>query len=995
MPTVQVTSSASGLLQDVADILGKSRKTVIITGAGISTNSGIPDFRSQNGLYSLIQEQFESAQAASVRNGNENDAAEFDISDRPLKRRRLWQLDHHSSPVETPVTPTTPTKDGSSLVPSGPRELPEALPKKMPCTEKHNGEPATLTQEKGFDPSSSLSHPLTQAQLFTLRPSIPRHTTRQSSRSSYSQDSVFSHHEISSASSQTEDSAHQAIEMHDPGPGTTTPKKASYEAYYSSPLSSPPPVLFDPYRNMNSSTGSSSRGSPARSESSDIDSTQQSLDFLSSQASTSNLRNMKGRDLFDSNIWADPLKTSVFYRFATSLRQKVKEVEPTTTHRFIAQMRDNGKLMRTYTQNIDEIEKKIGLSTDLKHGAGQKKRKPIRQPATDPEKDVKENSQASNGDECAGGVNVPEASQASEDALQNRQRPGLVHDKGVECVFLHGSLHSLRCFVCGKLCDWDEEDRESRTLSGEQPECPHCAGATAARQERGKRALGVGKLRPDIVLYGEEHPQSDLISSIVQHDLSVGPDVLLVLGTSLRVHGLKIIVKEFSRAVHNKGGKVVAWGDVIDYWVEWDCDAWVADLRNRKPQLWMSPDEIQELDRQKKEAMAEKKREISKRREEMIEKKRDSIEEKKRQAVEAAKLRPPPKNPTAWRNDTQCGAYVVWEIFQTLAKISNRPFDNLGYTPPPSAPEPPSASTPAARPDSRRPPKSAPKASRPPAAQAVSTVQRQTNKPKVKKPRKSAPAALTSNVIFGQTTKPAAEAPLQSPHVGKGQYEKAARELARTGKVPTPARMAALNNTSPPQEVVVASMGDQLSSITAAVKVNPRRRKRKVIDGVEVGGTGRSTPSGPRRPLPPLKSSVPPNIGIVQAGRNPPDSIAALTRQGLILPPLQSNWMQSPTSRIEPLEPTPIVSPVSPLADMRRFSPTLPRHALFAVHQSRHPMIYSDPLVRMPYQVSHEGMPMHEKPATKEDKTPSPSSQLHREWEVANRAVSYMQQQRQ
>ena len=34
------------------DALDKSRKTVVLTGAGISTLSGIKDFRSSNGLYS-------------------------------------------------------------------------------------------------------------------------------------------------------------------------------------------------------------------------------------------------------------------------------------------------------------------------------------------------------------------------------------------------------------------------------------------------------------------------------------------------------------------------------------------------------------------------------------------------------------------------------------------------------------------------------------------------------------------------------------------------------------------------------------------------------------------------------------------------------------------------------------------------------------------------------------------------------------------------------
>ncbi len=42
MPTTQVGPGSSLELQDVADIMGKSRKVVVVTGAGISTNCGIP-----------------------------------------------------------------------------------------------------------------------------------------------------------------------------------------------------------------------------------------------------------------------------------------------------------------------------------------------------------------------------------------------------------------------------------------------------------------------------------------------------------------------------------------------------------------------------------------------------------------------------------------------------------------------------------------------------------------------------------------------------------------------------------------------------------------------------------------------------------------------------------------------------------------------------------------------------------------------------------------
>ncbi len=42
MPTTHVEPGSGLLLQEVANALWKSRKVVVVTGAGISTNSGIP-----------------------------------------------------------------------------------------------------------------------------------------------------------------------------------------------------------------------------------------------------------------------------------------------------------------------------------------------------------------------------------------------------------------------------------------------------------------------------------------------------------------------------------------------------------------------------------------------------------------------------------------------------------------------------------------------------------------------------------------------------------------------------------------------------------------------------------------------------------------------------------------------------------------------------------------------------------------------------------------
>lgn len=45
-------------IQDVVQLLERSRKIMVVTGAGISVSCGIPDFRSENGLYARIQREY-------------------------------------------------------------------------------------------------------------------------------------------------------------------------------------------------------------------------------------------------------------------------------------------------------------------------------------------------------------------------------------------------------------------------------------------------------------------------------------------------------------------------------------------------------------------------------------------------------------------------------------------------------------------------------------------------------------------------------------------------------------------------------------------------------------------------------------------------------------------------------------------------------------------------------------------------------------------------
>lgn len=46
-------------IDDAIELLRTSRNIIVLSGAGISTSCGIPDFRSANGLYAQLQEEGE------------------------------------------------------------------------------------------------------------------------------------------------------------------------------------------------------------------------------------------------------------------------------------------------------------------------------------------------------------------------------------------------------------------------------------------------------------------------------------------------------------------------------------------------------------------------------------------------------------------------------------------------------------------------------------------------------------------------------------------------------------------------------------------------------------------------------------------------------------------------------------------------------------------------------------------------------------------------
>ncbi|KAJ7446437.1 DHS-like NAD/FAD-binding domain-containing protein [Mycena galericulata] len=262
---------------------------------------------------------------------------------------------------------------------------------------------------------------------------------------------------------------------------------------------------------------------------------------------------LKGRDLFDASLFRDPTSTAVFYTFIAQLKQSIDEAAPGPTHHFLQLLDSKKKLLRSYTQNIDGFEARAGL-----------------------------------------------LGSASHEAKSIGKGKSKIRTKDVRNVQLHGDIHRVRCRACSAEYPCTQA-HISMFVEGSAPECPECLERAQARIARSARTIKVGSLRPAIVLYDEPHPLGDDIGTIQSADLARKPDMLIIMGTSLKVHGLKKLVKEFAKTVHSAApsspsnakkwsGKVVfvnrtppaaEWAGIIDYHI-----VVIEDWKKMRPSDW-------------------------------------------------------------------------------------------------------------------------------------------------------------------------------------------------------------------------------------------------------------------------------------------------------------------------------------------------------------------------------------------------------------------------
>ncbi|KAI4097282.1 MAG: hypothetical protein LQ344_000381 [Seirophora lacunosa] len=219
-------------------------------------------------------------------------------------------------------------------------------------------------------------------------------------------------------------------------------------------------------------------------------------------ATLKNEHNLKasGKHLFDASVYQTDSSTSSFHSMVRGLSELASNAKPTAFHHLLATLGEQGRLMRLYTQNVD------GIDTALTPLA----------------------------------TSVP----------LSRKGPW------PRTIQLHGGLDKMVCSKCNHLSDF-----EPTLFDGPNPPpCTQCVEADKVRTDHaGKRSHGIGRLRPRMVLYNEHNPDDEAIGTVVSSDLRARPDAVIVVGTSMKIPGVRRIVREMCGVVRARRDGVAIW----------------------------------------------------------------------------------------------------------------------------------------------------------------------------------------------------------------------------------------------------------------------------------------------------------------------------------------------------------------------------------------------------------------------------------------------------
>ncbi|KAH9411811.1 sirtuin-like protein [Ordospora pajunii] len=227
---------------------------------------------------------------------------------------------------------------------------------------------------------------------------------------------------------------------------------------------------------------------------------------------------ISGRNLFTYGISVAKETRSIYIKYMSKLKSMVDLAAPSLTHRFLLSYSQISNGFRLYTQNIDGLEEKAGM--------------------------------------------VPR------------------NDKSTQLVYLHGSMKELACLYCGARVNFGEAERKEYE-AGNEITCTCCILRNEKRgieHTAGLRKRPVGVMHTTIIHYDQQHPESAFISRMAQSDGCC--NLFVVMGTSLRVLGVKRLVRYFCRLESTHGRRILVnlekppkeFAELFDFFWNGDCD---------------------------------------------------------------------------------------------------------------------------------------------------------------------------------------------------------------------------------------------------------------------------------------------------------------------------------------------------------------------------------------------------------------------------------------
>ncbi|KTW32460.1 uncharacterized protein T551_00550 [Pneumocystis jirovecii RU7] len=238
---------------------------------------------------------------------------------------------------------------------------------------------------------------------------------------------------------------------------------------------------------------------------------------------------MNGDDLFNSLMFQNHVSSSIFYSFMAELQALILSARSKNTNRFVQILKDRSSLLRCYIQDINDLRSQERL--------------------------------------CVETINM----------------------KKNNMYELHEDVNKSRCMICGIDCDYTVEQIEL-LKNKVKPDNFECTSKNKEIKNE-KKKHRTQDLQQDVVFYDKTHPISDFLTQVAASNIKKRPDLLLIIGISLRIIAIKSLIKDISRIVHSNGGSVIfinhtepsynEWKNIIDWYVEADCDEWVENLKRK------------------------------------------------------------------------------------------------------------------------------------------------------------------------------------------------------------------------------------------------------------------------------------------------------------------------------------------------------------------------------------------------------------------------------